>query len=100
MRTLQMDKRKEARISVAMPLYFENGKGVTDDLAATGVFFWTDCAKDLAVGDHIDFTIVVAESGKTALSECSGEVVRVLDRHRPKGVAVKLLHRALRRFVE
>jgi len=100
MQTLQMDQRKEARISAAMPLYFKNGKGVTDDLAATGVFFWTDCQDDFAVGDHIDFTMVVAESGTTVLSECSGEVVRVLEKHRPKGVAVKLFRPALRRFVE
>lgn len=100
MQTLEMDKRKEARIAATMPLYFKNGKGVTDDLAATGVFFWTDCPDDFAVGDYIDFTIVVSESGTTALSECRGEVVRVLERHRPKGVAVKLFHPALSRFIE
>jgi len=100
MRTLRMEKRREARISAAMPLYFKNGKGVTDDLAIMGVFFWTDCPDDFAVGDHINFTIVVVEPGRTVLSDCSGEVVRVLERHRPKGVAVKLFRPALSRFVE
>jgi len=95
-----LDKRKETRTAAAVPLYFKNGKGVTDDLAATGVFFWTETDAEFAVGDHINFTIVIAGSGTTATSECSGEVVRVLRRHTPKGVAVKLFHPALSRFVE
>jgi hypothetical protein len=93
------DKRKETRAAAAVPLFFKNGRGVTDDVAATGVFFWTDSAADFAVGDHIDFTVVISDSGTTATSECSGEVVRVLRRHTPKGVAVKLFHPALKRFV-
>jgi hypothetical protein len=94
------DKRREARTTAAVPLYFRGGKGVTDDLAATGVFFWTDCAADFAVGDHINFTLVIAGSGTTATSECSGKIVRVLARQTPKGVAVKLSHPALSRFIE
>jgi len=93
------DKRKETRTPATVPLYFKNGKGVTDDLAATGVFFWTDSKADFAVGDHIDFTLVISGSGTTATSECSGEIVRVLTRHTPKGVAVKLTQPALSRFV-
>ncbi len=94
------DKRKETRTPAAVPLYFKDGKGVTDDLAATGVFFWTESQADFSVGDQIKFTIVIAGSGTTATSECSGEVVRVLARQKPKGVAVKLSHPALSRFIE
>jgi len=97
---LNQDKRKETRTPAAVPLYFKNGKGVTDDLAATGVFFWTESEADFAVGDHINFTVVIAGSGTTVTSECSGEIVRVLARHTPKGVAVKLFHPALSRFLE
>jgi hypothetical protein len=97
---LHADKRKEARTAAAVPLYFKDGKGVTDDLAATGVFFWTDCKADFAVGDQIKFTLVISGPGTTATSECSGKIVRVLARQTPKGVAVKLSHPALSRFVE
>jgi len=93
------DKRKETRTTASVPVYFKNGRGVTDDLAATGVFFWTHSAADFAVGDQIDFTLVIAGSGTTAASECSGEVVRVLAKHTPKGVAVKLFQPTLSRFV-
>lgn len=97
---LHADKRKETRTAATVPLYFKNGKGVTDDLSATGVFFWTETDADFSVGDQINFTIVIAGAGTTATSECSGEIVRVLARHTPKGVAVKLSHPALSRFVE
>jgi len=97
---LHSDKRKETRTPAAVPLYFKDGKGVTDDLAATGVFFWTYSAADFAVGDQINFTIVIGGSGTTATSECSGQIVRVLTRQTPKGVAVKLSHPALSRFIE
>ncbi len=95
-----LDKRKETRTAATVPLYFNNGRGVTGDLAATGVFFWTESEADFAVGDHINFTIVLGGAGTTVASECSGEIVRVLARHTPKGVAVKLFHPALSRFVE
>jgi len=97
---LHADKRKETRTAATVPLYFKNGKGVTDDLSATGVFFWTETDADFSVGDQINFTVVIAGAGTTATSECSGEIVRVLARHTPKGVAVKLFHPALSRFVE
>jgi hypothetical protein len=94
------DKRKETRAAAAVPLYFKNGRGVTDDVAATGVFFWTDSAADFSVGDHINFTLVISGPGTTATSECNGEIVRVLRRHTPKGVAVRLFQPALSRFVD
>ncbi len=97
---LHADKRKEARTAAAVPLYFQNGRGVTDDLSATGVFFWTESEAKFAVGDQINFTIVIAGAGTTRTSECSGEIVRVLTRHTPKGVAVKLSHSALSRLIE
>ncbi|MDX1376759.1 MAG: PilZ domain-containing protein [Burkholderiales bacterium] len=97
---LNADKRKETRTPAAVPLYFKNGKGVTNDLAATGVFFWTESKATFTVGDHINFTVVISGPGTTVTSECSGEVVRVLARHSPKGVAVKLFHPALSRFIE
>ena len=97
---LNADKRRESRTTAAVPLYFKDGKGVTDDVAATGVFFWTDSPAEFAVGDRINFTIVIAGAGTTATSECDGEIVRVLARHKPKGVAVRLSHPALSRFIE
>ena len=97
---LEQDKRRETRTAAAVPLYFNNGKGVTDDVSATGVFFWTESPADFAVGDQIKFTLVISGSATTATSECSGKIVRVLTRHTPKGVAVELFHPALRRFVE
>lgn len=97
---LHTDKRKETRTAAVVPLYFRDGRGLTDDVSANGVFFWTESKAKFSVGDQINFTIVIAGSGTTATSECSGEIVRVLARHRPKGVAVRLFHPALSRFVE
>ena len=97
---LQENKRKETRTATAVPLYFKDGRGVTDDVSATGVFFWTESPASFAVGDQISFTLVIAGAGTTATSECSGKIVRVLSRHTPKGVAVKLSHPALSRFIE
>lgn len=97
---LNAEKRKETRTPAAVPLYFKNGQGVTDDMAATGVFFWTESEAEFTVGDQINFTIVIGGAGTTVASECSGEIVRVLSRHTPKGVAVRLFHPALSRFIE
>jgi len=83
------NRRRDERIATALPLSFENGKGVTEDVAATGIFFWTYSPIAFAVGDRIDFTIENDRSPTAIGSQCRGDVVRVLRRTTPTGVAVR-----------
>lgn len=88
-------KRQAERIATALPLSFENGTGVTEDVSATGIFFWTDSTVEFAVGDHVNFTIEIVRSGRQIRPKCEGEIVRVQRRGTSTGVAVKLVESAI-----
>jgi len=82
------NRRREERIATTVPLSFENGTGVTEDVASTGVFFWTYSRVAFAVGDHIKFTINTVDPVTNIGPKCQGDIVRVLRRDTPTGVAV------------
>lgn len=83
------NRRREERIATALPLSFENGTGVTEDVAATGIFFWTYSPIAFAVGDRINFTMENDKSPTAIGPQCRGNIVRVLRRATPTGVAVR-----------
>jgi len=85
------NRRQEERIATALPLSFENGTGVTEDVAATGIFFWTDSTVGFEVGDRVAFTMEIVRSGKQIRPKCQGEIVRVESRGIPTGVAVRVV---------
>jgi len=90
-----VNRRQEERIATALPLSFENGTGVTEDLSATGLFFWTDSTVGFEVGDRVNFTIEIVRSGRQIRPKCQGEIVRVESRGIPTGVAVKIVDSAV-----
>ncbi len=90
-----VNRRQDERIATALPLSFENGTGVTEDVAATGIFFWTDNTLGLAVGDRINFTMEIVRSGRQIRPKCQGEIVRVESRGIPTGVAVRIVESAI-----
>jgi len=89
------DRRHEERIAAALPLSFENGRGHTEDVAATGIFFWTDGTIALAVGDRINFTLEIVSSGRQIRPNCQGEIVRVETKGTQTGVAVRIVESAM-----
>ncbi len=89
------NRRQEERIATALPLSFDNGTGVTEDVAATGMFFWTDSTAEFAVGDRVTFTIEIVRSGRQIRPTCQGEIVRVESRGTPTGVAVRIVKSAM-----
>jgi len=90
-----VNRRQEERIATALPLSFENGTGVTEDVAASGLFFWTDSTVGFEVGDRVNFTIEIVRSGRQIRPKCQGEIVRVESRGIPTGVAVKIVDSAV-----
>ncbi len=89
------NKRQEERTVIALPLSHESGTGVTRNVAATGLFFWTDNTRAFAVGDRVNITLEVVKSGRKIKPKCQGEIVRVETRGTEAGVAVRLLDSAI-----
>jgi len=90
-----VNRRQEERIATALPLSFENGTGVTEDVAASGLFFWTDSTVGFEVGDRVNFTIEIVRSGRQIRPKCQGEIVRVESKGIPTGVAVRIVDSAV-----
>jgi len=83
-------RRQAQRISVALPVELERGKGVTRDVSASGVFFETDLL--FSPGAPITFCLVlehVTSVGPIRL-RCQGTIVRVERRNGKVGVAVAI----------
>lgn len=90
-----VNRRQEERIATALPLSFENGTGVTEDVAAKGLFFWTDSTVGFEVGDRVNFTIEIVRSGRQIRPQCQGEIVRIESKGIPTGVAVRIVESAI-----
>lgn len=85
------NKRREDRTVIALPLAFDNGAGVTRNVAPTGIFFWTESTPAFAVGDRVSITLEVVRSGRKIKPKCQGEIVRVETRDGEAGVAVRIV---------
>ncbi len=85
------NKRREDRTVIALPLAFDNGAGVTRNVAPTGIFFWTESTPAFAVGDRVNITLEVVRSGRKIKPKCQGEIVRVETRDGEAGVAVRIV---------
>jgi PilZ domain len=82
------DRRRDRRIDVALPVILENATGVTRDVSASGVFFWTDGM--YLLGDSITFSMGRrGETGKFML-KCRGVVFRTEPRGNEVGIAVRV----------
>lgn len=86
----QPEKRRGQRIHTALPVHLSSAEGITRDVSASGVFFWTT-ALSCALGELISFSLELKRpEGKMRL-RCQGDVVRTEPRDARVGVAVKII---------
>jgi len=85
---MEPEKRQKQRIHIALPVFLKNATGVTRDVSATGMFFWTAVA--CVTGDFIRFEVELRRPvGKMKL-KCQGDVVRTEPHNSNVGVAVRI----------
>jgi hypothetical protein len=84
------DRRQAQRIAVELSVELENGKGVTRDVSAAGVFFLTDLS--FSIGKPIDLCLVLERVDPVGplRVRCQGRVVRVERCDDARGVAVAI----------
>jgi hypothetical protein len=84
------DRRQTHRIAVQLPLELENGKGVTRDVSASGVFFLTDVS--FSIGTPITFCLLLEQVDPLGplRVRCQGQVVRLECCKGKAGVAVAI----------
>ena len=92
--TAQTEKRKGQRIQTALPVILKNAEGITRDVSASGVFFWTSDST-CALGDLISFSVELKRPGGRIKLKCQGDVVRMEPRAPELGVAVKIIESAM-----
>jgi hypothetical protein len=82
------EKRRHQRIHIALPVFLKGTTGVTRDVSASGMFFWT--AGACTPGDLIGFEVELHRPvGKMRL-KCRGDIVRTESGNASVGVAVKI----------
>ena len=87
------EKRRHQRIHVALPVFLKNATGITRDVSASGMFFWT--AVLCAAGDLIGFEVELRRPvGKMRL-KCHGSVIRTESRNADIGVAVRITNSSM-----
>jgi len=77
-----------------LPVFLKNTEGITRDVSASGVFFWT--SEPVCVpGELISFTVELKRPGGRMMLKCQGDVVRTEPRATEIGVAVKFTESAM-----
>jgi hypothetical protein len=90
----QSEKRKGPRIRTALPVVLKGAHGVTRDVSASGLFFWTSeivCE----LGQLINFSVEIASPKGRMRLNCQGDVVRTEPRSCKVGVAVRIVDSAM-----
>lgn len=82
-------RRKEERISVALPVNLESTQYVTRDISPSGVYFEAD--ESFVLGGRVDFVVEFINSVGALKLKCSGQIVRVENHNGKKGIAVKIV---------
>ncbi|MDH3414168.1 MAG: PilZ domain-containing protein [Gammaproteobacteria bacterium] len=90
----QPEKRIDQRIHTVLPVFLENATGVTCDVSASGVFFWTDDSTYIA-GDQISFAMEISKPAGRETIKCRGDIVRTEQRGTALGVAVRIIKTAM-----
>lgn len=90
----QSEKRIGQRIRTALPVILKNAQGITRDVSASGVFFWTS-ESTCAPGEPISFSVEFKRPKGRMKLKCQGDVVRTELRNGEMGVAVKITESAL-----
>ena len=90
----QPEKRRGQRIRTALPVFLKNAQGITRDVSASGVFFWTS-ESIFALGELINFSVELKRPEGRMMLKCQGDVVRTEPRAAELGVAVKIIESAM-----
>jgi hypothetical protein len=88
------DKRRGQRILTALPVFLKNVQGITRDVSASGVYFWTSEAS-CALGELINFSVELHRREGKLVLKCRGDVVRTEPRNSEFGVAVRIIDSAM-----
>ena len=89
----QPEKRTGQRIHTALPVHLSSAEGITRDVSASGLFFWT-LESTCTLGELISFSVELKRpEGKMRL-RCQGDVVRTEPGNGGMGVAVKITESA------
>jgi hypothetical protein len=89
----ESNKRREERVSTALPVDLGTTKGITRDVSASGMFFEADAT--YALESEITFAVELDTPGGRMLLKCEGEIVRIEPRGARVGVAVKIIDSTL-----
>lgn len=87
--TREQDKRKEQRVSAALPVDLGTATGITRDVSASGVFFEVDAT--YALSSEIRFAVELDTPGGKMMLRCEGEIIRIEPRDKRVGVAVRIV---------
>jgi hypothetical protein len=82
--------RSAKRVRVAMPVHLDHGSGITRDISQSGVYFFTE--QLLSPGMTIPFVLEFdyVSPGEKVFLHCKGEVLRVEETGRKRGVAASI----------
>ena len=89
------EKRRGQRIQTALPIFLKNAEGITRDVSASGVYFWTSESM-CALGELISFSVELKRPEGRVMLKCQGDVVRTEPRNGMMGVAVKISDSAMK----
>ena len=92
--TEQLERRRGPRIHAALPVFLKNTVGITRDVSASGVFFWTS-EPVCVLGELISFSVELKRPEGRMMLKCQGDVVRAEPRATDIGVAVKIIESAM-----
>ena len=89
----ETNKRREDRVSTALPVRLDKASGLTSDVSATGICFEVDAS--YKTGSEISFIVELDTGIEKMLLNCRGRIVRTEEHGRKKTVAVKLVESVL-----
>jgi hypothetical protein len=87
MKGKKKDKRKGERVSASLPVAVGGVPGTARDVSATGIFFETDAS--YRIGSPIDLALDLDTPWGKVMFKCAGTIVRVEQRDKKVGVAVR-----------
>ena len=90
----QSEKRRGQRIHTSLPIFLKNVQGITRDVSASGVYFWTS-ESVCALGELIKFSVELKRREGRMMLRCQGDVVRTEPRAIDMGVAVRIVESAM-----
>ena len=89
----QPEKRSGQRIHTALPVHLNSTQGITRDVSAAGLYFWTS-ESTCALGELISFSVELKRPEGRMMLKCQGDVIRTEPSNGEMGVAVKITESA------